>query len=94
MKPCELCDSHTWEHMELCYDCLREEATLENALAFGENERQAVELNGFFAWMFSTAEIESILRAALVEADKKHIEAFCLDDASAFDEFLKGVGKK
>lgn len=90
MKACEMCGEATWSHMELCDDCLRKEATLENALRWGDADKKCVEINGFLAWLLSTAEIESILKDALTELDRRHAEAYCMDDPSAFDEFLRG----
>ena len=42
-----------------CDDCLRKKATLENALAIGEDN--PIHINGFFEELFSVGEIERIL---------------------------------
>lgn len=88
---CEFCGSRTWNEDGICNDCkqehLREYATIETALAWGEDEKTCVELNGFLAWNFTAAEIESILLAALTEKDKEYAEAFCMDDWMAFEEW-------
>lgn len=88
---CDFCGAQTLNGDGICDDCakefLREDATIDTAIAYGEDEKQCVELNGFLAWNFSAAEIESILKAALTEKDAQYAEAYCMDDWMAFQEW-------
>ena len=88
---CEFCGESTLNEDCICDGCkqehLREDATLETALAWGNEEKTCIEINGFLAWNFTVQEIEAILKKALTPKDKKHAEAFCMDDWMAFQEW-------
>ena len=94
-EKCEVCGE--WHLAEkvvngMCENCLKEEATVPNAFAWGEYEKQGVELNGFVAWAFTPDEINSILLTELMKnkdlADK-YARDYCMDDTWAFADYLK-----
>jgi hypothetical protein len=89
---CEFCGEPTLNEDCVCDSCLmehlREEATLENAIAWGEEEKVCIEINGFVAWVLGASKINEKLQATLPEEDKKYAEQFCLDDIESFKEFL------
>lgn len=88
---CEFCGEPTLNEDCICDECkqehLREDATLEAALAWGDEEKACIEINGFLVWNSTVQEIEATLKKALTPMDKKHAEAFCMDDWMAFQEW-------
>lgn len=67
-----------WEGQELCEDCYKalfleankDKLTADNALNIGERFTEAVEINGYLAWYFSTDQIEQLLINELNEVFK------------------------
>ena len=59
---CEFCGESTLNEDCICDGCkqehLREDATLETALAWGNEEKTCIEINGFLAWNFTVQEID------------------------------------
>lgn len=86
----------------ICLDCLKEYATVENALECGKDAKETIKINGFLASCFSSDEIEKLLLSALEErinssdanavAEAETAEDYCLDDASWFAGWLKERG--
>ena len=80
----------------ICEDCLTEASTPQNAYAWGEHEKQGVELNGFVAWAFTADEINSILLNELMKSKDladKYARDYCMDDAWMFANYLKEEDK-
>ncbi len=81
-----------------CIDCLKESATVNNAIGCGNEEKSEIKINGFLAYLFSEKEIEEILKVALDkkinESDANAMKAmdeaqdFCMDDACWFAGWL------
>lgn len=79
----------------VCAECLKREATLENALAYGEEEREKITINGLFATLLTEKEIERALLEILLKNKKEgDIKKYCLLDESAFAEFLDNQRQK
>ena len=58
------------------------------ALAYGEDRKVSIEINGALAWMFN-GEIENILRAAMTDKDKMDALAYIEDDASDYEYWYR-----
>lgn len=79
-------------------DCLKESATVNNAIECGNEAKSEIKINGFLAYLFSEKEIEDILKVALDrkinESDASAMRAmdeaqdFCMDDACWFAGWL------
>ena len=87
LKPqqCEICGKVTFEISNgVCNKCLEKYATVDNAISYGIDNKECVEINGFFAMMFSPGEIERLLRKALVEKQyvKEDARTYCLGEYS------------
>lgn len=86
----------------ICLDCLKEYATIENAIECGNDAKESIKINGFLASCFSAGEVEKLLFTALEErinssdanmiAEMDAAEDYCLDDASWFAGWLKKKG--
>lgn len=97
-QECEMCGEYFAEDdLEggVCKECLEQNATFDNAIELGDENKDTVEINGFYASAFTLSEIEEILKRELVEAkklapDKINTDAknYCLDDKSYFGEWL------
>lgn len=96
---CKVCGEYVSEKdvfsvdQPICRVCLTEMATVENAIAYskekGETERE------FFEVCFTKVEIFEILRAEVMKnptAFEKDATLYCLDDESAFSEWLASHG--
>ncbi len=88
---------------EYCSECLKKQATIENAIESGKDADTEISINGFAAYVFSTEEINKILIDAIEKrvnsgraeamAMMDKAEGFCFDDASWFAEWLEGREK-
>lgn len=58
------------------------------ALAYGEDRKVSIEINGALAWMFN-GEIENILRAAMTDKDKMDALVYIEDDASDYEYWYR-----
>ena len=95
-KQCEICGE--WEDPDnliedICERCFEEKSTFENAIGFGAENKEYVEINGYLASEFTSEQIERVLLKELEEAKKlgiktKHKE-FCLKDKEDFAIWLK-----
>jgi len=84
---------------EYCAECLKEHATVENAIASGNEATEKVSVNGFVAFVFSEEEINEILVGALEKKINSgtagansiidRARDFCFDDATWFAEWLE-----
>lgn len=105
---CELCGEYFKEddlHEGVCDECLKMEATVNNALECGKDgsARTEVSVNGFLATVFTEEKIDEILTRELErligksDDHAKHVidvaETWCLEDKSYFAEWLKGRQK-
>lgn len=94
-EQCEICgDWHAVGYLNggVCESCMEKQSTIENALAWGEEDTAGVELNGFLAWAFSPSEIEEVLKNELMKNEdlaKKYAHQFCFDDPDAFAQWFK-----
>lgn len=95
---CCICDEYFYDEdgYGACENCLSENATFENALLIGEEETDAVEINGFLSRSFTREQIEEILKRELEQARNLHntiidkdAKGYCLEDASWFAEWVK-----
>lgn len=101
-KKCSLCDEYyDPDKLEggVCEYCLEQEATLENAIRFGDDNQEEIAINGYLARSFTNTQIEEILTKHLVEAQKitpakinQEAKDYCLDDKSCFGEWLEENG--
>jgi hypothetical protein len=80
----------------VCKDCLDKSVTFGNALRYGKERKQDVELNGFLTWCYSPDEIESILLKNLQECShewrQRMANEYCTDDKYDFADFLEEKG--
>lgn len=99
MKTCPICEREYDEEdmmWSVCDSCLFAAETYENALAWGNEEKKEIEINGFLAYAFTSDQIEEVLREKLDEygnitidrARKSYAEEYCYDDKSAFADWL------
>lgn len=96
-KQCQMCGEWICEDDEnVCDDCLQNNATYDNALKYGEENKESVELNGFLANVFTADEVNEILIRELDEAQQlstkiyKEARWYCLNDKMCFIDFLTG----
>ena len=91
---CEECGEWASElYSGVCDDCLKGEATISNAVLFGDTKKEAVNVNGLYVKVFGEAQINSILQSAFFEKTTKgerinNANEFCLKDKEEFGEFL------
>ena len=93
-KRCAECDE--WVNEEklvngLCAACIEKHAAdYETVKAYGADRKEAVEINGLFAWVFTPAEIEEILERELKNSGKaeKDAHTFATDDPDDFTNWL------
>ena len=101
-KQCAECGEYFAEDEmsgEYCTECLKEHATVENAIESGNEATEKVSVNGFVAFVFSEEEINEILVGALekkIDSGTAGANAiidkardFCFDDATWFAEWLE-----
>lgn len=96
-KHCEICDEYfdgTYE--SVCEVCKEENATLENAIGYGDEDRGEDELNPFLLRLFSISEIEEILKREIEQSmsirgtEYKKIAKDYLLNAEYYNEWLEG----
>lgn len=84
----------------ICNDCLKNEATIHNAINYGDAVPLQIDINGYLTYIFSTKEINGILKKIAFdryeqslygdrEKYQKSAEEFCLQDKEHFFEFLE-----
>lgn len=108
-KQCEMCGEYFREdelHDGICDECLKDEATVDNAIKCGKDgsARADVSVNGFLAMLFTSEKIDEILIREVErlvgksDENAKHIidvaEAWCLEDKSYFAEWLQRSNRK
>lgn len=54
----------------MCEECIKELATEENLIAYGYEDKQSVKINGYLAAMFTSDEIERLLKTELDDRQK------------------------
>jgi len=96
MYECKVCgnlftDSDLTDYV--CDNCISENATLENAIKFGNDTKVHVQINSFYREIFDERMINSIIgifvKKAKVGWDIDKAEKFCLEDKSEFAEWLR-----
>ena len=91
---CEECGEWASElYNGFCEDCLKGEATISNAILYGDTKKEAININGLYLKVFGVAQINSILQSAFFEKTTKgerinNANEFCLKDKEEFSEFL------
>ena len=88
---CPVCGDYITPDKIVCDECSEDNATVETALAFGDDiNKISVTLNGFLAYMFPPSVIEQILTEVLHNsADKNEMaRKFCFEDKKIYEEFL------
>lgn len=98
MECCVCGEVHIEENMigQVCNDCLNKSVTFGNALRYGKERKQDVELHGFLTWCYAPDEIESILLKHLQteshEWRQRMAREYCTDDKYDFADFLEEKG--
>ena len=76
----------------LCRECVVKNESSENALAYGEDRKECVELNGFLAWMVREFGLDYYLKKVLenlTDAEKTRlVKEYCEDDIYDFSEWI------
>lgn len=92
---CKICDDFfdTKDHpYSICEKCLKENATVENAFAMGEDNKEFVKINGFLYHIFNAKDIEDILKKVALERlstlEDEAIE-YCFQDPIGYNEWLE-----
>ena len=92
---CKKCDdyfpvSKVTNHV--CESCIDKSISIDTALKYGADRKEAVELNGFLAWAFSASEINEIL-TAVIRLENIHgfddAKEFCKNDLYDYSEWLE-----
>ena len=103
---CEGCDDYYTSdelYEGFCENCLTQCATVDNAVAAGNDAKETVDINGFFAYLFTGEEIDKILLEKVEQMIGGSYEGamsmcerakdYCLDDATWFSGWLQKKGK-
>jgi len=97
-KYCKICDKYYYDKdrevvNDICEYCLQEQANFNNALKYGEEQTQHLNINGFIASLLSEETINKTLvdyiKLNKLTRDELLAEQFCLEDKWDFAEFLK-----
>ena len=80
--------------VSICRGCVEKAQTFDNALRYGADRKESVEINGFLAWAFTTSDIEEILTNVLRieaghEVGKEDAHKYLSDDIYDFSEWLE-----
>lgn len=93
---CALCGEDTESIYGVCDACISASCNLVTATLYGADRKTAVEINGFYASVFSASEIEEVLKREYLQAvellpskGKKDAETYCTDDTWDFADWLK-----
>ena len=76
----------------ICECCMENYETVKNAIEFGDNRRETIEVNGFICYALTNESINQILTKWCEEniADySKDVKYYCEDDKFDFSEFCK-----
>lgn len=94
--PCAICGIPTDAAGGVCESCITHSITLDNALAYGAERKESIEINGFLKWAYGDY-IERMLLEAIKEdriylptLTDKHVKDYCTDDVLDFSDWLKG----
>lgn len=94
-KNCALCGEPYLGDKYICDYCLEINATFENAIKCGEENKYKIELNDYLASSFSVSEIEEILTRELKDAHDfmptkidEHASRYCLENSDALEGIL------
>lgn len=83
---CETCQEYRAKlYNGICKQCLEEKISLDNAIYIGSKFQTKVEVNDFFANVFTSEQISKILEREYKEAcnlndNKNEIKNYCLND--------------
>ena len=94
MECCVCNEVHREEDMigQVCKECLEKSVTFGNALRYGKDRKESVEIHGFLKWIYSAEETESILLKNLQEQSpewrKRMTEEYLTDDKYDFADFI------
>jgi hypothetical protein len=100
VKTCPICEecyySDDSTDYPVCLVCLRENMTFDTAEKYGSNRKVDVEINAFWAKLFTPSMINEILREKAVEYKsifpymaREDTDNFFKDDLSDFADWLK-----
>ena len=82
---CAVCGKYKEkDEYSVCDECLEEAETLENALEYGAEAEETIEINGFLAQVFSNTEIEEILVRELNNARNSFMKPFVQEMISEY----------
>lgn len=99
---CAICDEwfYDTDNCRVCAECLRSNITLESAFALGDYNKDKVSINGFFASVFTPAQIEELcikewkafqgLYSTRAEAELKR---YLFEDVTCFAAVLEDKAK-
>lgn len=99
VKTCPICEreyDEEWMEESVCAACMKLNMTWENAEKYGSNRKVDVEINAFWAKLFTPSMINEILREKAVAYTRifpfmaqEDVEDFFDDDPSDFADWLK-----
>lgn len=80
-KRCPICGDYIPETQEICEICLRENANIDNAILCGKEDTCELQINGYFATIYTEEEINDILEKYARENETKGVSArdYCLN---------------
>ena len=96
-EECACCGEYmSGDNYIICEACLEKEAMYENAKEYGDENKEEVEINGFYANAFSADKIEEILDRELKNSSsaKEAAKRYCHEDTGCFADFLEKQYKK
>lgn len=99
-KLCPICKSVyiNSEKESICTNCIEDGMTYENAVEMGEKYTKPVELNGFWASVFDTEEIEEVLKKTFDEMppefQKRYVQEYCENEEFDYISFLEEKEKE
>jgi hypothetical protein len=99
MKTCPICEreyDEDWMEESVCAACMKLNMTWENAEKYGDKRKINVEVNAFWAKLFTPSMINEILKEKALEFKglcpymaQEDVENFFDDDPSDFADWLK-----
>lgn len=82
----------------MCSSCLEDNTTYENAKEMGAKVEDKIKINGFWSFVFTSSEIDEILKEAFEELpeelQKKYIKEYCEEDTSYLADFVEERRRK
>lgn len=87
---CPVCGEHYIkpDEYKVCDQCFKKHSTIDNAIRFGSEHPERIELNEYLAFEFSQFEIERILVEKLKQKKGDHLKEYLEDANYDFQEWL------